>query len=188
MSSPTFYHNIIHLLLHSSPPLAFWAGDSSPILVSAHFLSKWTVLVYPTTANSAEKNDSLRRSNKGKGKEIVPEEEASESASRDRSESVEEAEVEVAEAEAEVGEGKRVFPLLWIDMTGRILSELWEAALCYVKEDLLVHSGATVVSFSFLSSALDSIRRLRLVLILSDVSTETNDDSIPSIWKKFDLA
>ncbi|KAI0344000.1 hypothetical protein BDW22DRAFT_1355246 [Trametopsis cervina] len=76
--------------------LAFWTGYKEVVLVSAHFLSYWTVVIPPSHETALPASPT----------------EASQS----------------TVAPALVEPLVRVFPRRWLDVNGRILHEVWEAA------------------------------------------------------------
>lgn len=42
-SEPSYIEKLASILTSYTPPLAFWAGDARPSLISSEFLSQWTV-------------------------------------------------------------------------------------------------------------------------------------------------
>lgn len=110
---------IVESLLNSEFPLAFWAGYSTPVIVSSEFLSKWTItlLVSPPAAPISKAS----KKGKGKQKAVV-------------------VDVEVEDVE------RSILPVLWIDMKGNIVPELYNQAVAWLKGTLLTCAGATAVS------------------------------------------
>lgn len=120
------FSNVINSLLVSKPPIAFVAGYQNPCIISSEFLSSWAVTVLTTPPPASIEEISKKGKGKGKAKAI---------------------EVDVVMKGVEVE--RKVLPLLWVDMKGQIVPDLWNQAINWIKGTLLTCSGATAVSKLF---------------------------------------
>lgn len=116
---------IVESLLNLDLPLAFWAGYSTPVIVSSQFLSKWTIRVF--VPPSVAPTPPVSKKGKGKQKAVIVD-----------------VEVEVEDVE------RSILPVLWIDMKGNIVPELYSQAVAWLKGTLLTCAGATAVSSNLL--------------------------------------